>query len=77
MPTAEMHREQVVGQTLVAIMTASGLQPSKAASKRMIAVSAMCSDCVVAPVHSAPGLQGRQASFPEAAYGHFRTASGL
>eukprot|EP00891_Asterochloris_glomerata_P008586 jgi/Astpho2/8586/e_gw1.00126.22.1_t len=36
-PTAEMHREQVVGQTLVAIMTASGLQPSKAASKRMIA----------------------------------------
>ena len=63
-PTAEMNREQVVGQTLVAIMTASGLQPSKAASKRMIAVSGMCSDCVVAPVQSASRLQRQYASTP-------------
>ena len=64
MPTAEMNREQVVGQTLVAIMTASGLQPSKAASKRMIAVSAMWSDCVAAPVQSVSGLQGQSESTP-------------
>ena len=63
-PTAEMDREQVVGQTLVAIMTASGLQPSKAASKRMIAVSAVCSDCAVAPVQSVSRLQGQSTSIP-------------
>lgn len=35
---AELPRDQVVQQPLVEVMVAAGLQPSKAASKRMIKV---------------------------------------
>ncbi len=38
-PSASLDKGQVVGQPLVQVMVASGLQPSKAASKRMIKVS--------------------------------------
>lgn len=37
-PLASLTRDQVVGQPLVQVMVASGLQPTKAASKRMIKV---------------------------------------
>ncbi len=51
-PSASLDKGQVVGQPLVQLMVASGLQPSKAASKRMIKVSRQtCMAAVVA--HSA------------------------
>ena len=51
-PSASLDKGQVVGQPLVQVMVASGLQPSKAASKRMIKVSRQT--CMVAVVsHSA------------------------
>ncbi len=37
-PSASLEAGQIVGQPLVQVMVASGLQPSKAASKRMIKV---------------------------------------
>ena len=37
-PLAQLTRDQVVGQPLIQVMVASGLQPTKAASKRMIKV---------------------------------------
>lgn len=38
-PSASLQAGQVVGQPLVQVMVAAGLQPSKAASKRMIKAS--------------------------------------
>lgn len=40
-PSASLERGQVVDQQLVQVMVATGLQPNKSASKRMIKVS-MC-----------------------------------
>lgn len=37
-PSASLEAGQVVGQPLIQVMVAAGLQPSKAASKRMIKV---------------------------------------
>ena len=51
-PSVSLDKGQVVGQPLVQVMVASGLQSSKAASKRMIKVS--CQSFMVAVVaHSA------------------------
>ncbi len=48
-PSASLDKGQVVGQPLVQIMLASGLQSSKAASKRMIKVSGQtCMAAVIA-----------------------------
>lgn len=38
-PSASLDKGQIIGQPLVQVMVASGLQSSKAASKRMIKVS--------------------------------------
>lgn len=37
-PSAALNRDQVVDQPLVQVMVATGLQPNKSASKRMIKV---------------------------------------
>ncbi len=56
-PSASLDKGQVVGQPLVQIMLASGLQSSKAASKRMIKVSRQtCMVAAVAP-SAATGFQ--------------------
>ena len=44
-PSASLDKGQVVGQALVQVMVAAGLQPSKAASKRLIKVGA--DDCAL------------------------------
>ena len=57
MPSASLDKGQVVGQPLVQVMVASGLQSSKAASKRMIKVSRQTCMAVVVAHSAATGFK--------------------
>lgn len=48
-PLAELTRQDVIGQPLVQVMVAAGLQASKAASRRMIKVGQLPTSCPTCP----------------------------
>ena len=56
-PSASLDKGQIVGQPLVQVMVASGLQSSKAASKRMIKVSRKTCMAVVVAHSAATGFK--------------------